>query len=78
LKPFGVVTSWVAVSSRQPSVSPLMLIGSATSVANLPASSSTASIVAASMSACRGMALKSSQTLSTSCMTNCMSRKGGV
>ncbi len=41
-------------------------------------SSSTALMVSASMSACRGICLKSSTTLSSSCITNCMSRRGGL
>ncbi|MNT29570.1 hypothetical protein D3C72_1653190 [compost metagenome] len=78
MKPVGVFTSWVALLSTQPSVSPLMFNGKVTSAVNLPASSSTALMVSTSTSAWGGMALNSSLTLSTSCMTNCMSRRGGV
>jgi hypothetical protein len=34
--------------------------------------------VSTTTSACLGMALKASVTLSSSCITNCMSRSGGV
>jgi hypothetical protein len=78
LKPFGAATSCVALSSTQPSSSPLWFRGASTSAANLPPSSSTALIVSASMSACAGIIFNSSTTLSTSCITNFMSRNGGV
>ena len=52
--------------------------GASTREANLPASSITALSVSASTSAWRGIALRSSTAPRTSCMTNCMSRSGGV
>jgi hypothetical protein len=58
LKPLGVVTSWVALSSVQPSASPLMFSGRHLG-GELAASSSTALMVSASTSACWGMALNS-------------------
>jgi hypothetical protein len=78
LKPFGVVTACVALSWLHPSRSPLWFNGCTTCEANLPPSSSTASRVASSMSAWRGIALKTSTTPSTSCRTKRMSRSGGV
>ena len=74
----GVVTVWVVLSRRQPSASPLMLSGKVTSAANLPPSSSTALMVSTSSSECFGISFKSSTTWSNSCITNCMSRRGGV
>jgi hypothetical protein len=68
----------VALSSTQPSVSPLMFSGKITSEANLPPSSMHGVDGVHIHLGMLGHGLESSVTLKTSCITNCMSRRGGV
>ena len=73
----GVVTTpspWKV----QPSRSPTWLSGNSTSAQNFPPSSRIESMVWRSMSACSGSFLRPSETLRSSCSTNCMSRSGGA
>src|SRR5690606_8112965 len=77
LKPFGVVTTPPS-DQRQPSSSPGRFNGNSTSAQNLPPSSTTWSISSRLVSAYRGNVLSVPSTSSSSCVTNWMSRRGGV